>query len=448
VIVAERSPLLPIFAIVLVDVLGFTIVIPLLPLYAERFGASPLVATTLVSVYAACSLVSTPVIGRLSDTYGRRPLLLLSQAGTCVGFLVLGSASALWMLFVGRILDGITAGNIATAQAYVSDHTQPQDRARSFGIIGIAFGTGFMVGPGLGGWLGTTFGMHVPFFVAAGLSALSMLCTLVLLPKEGGRDVLEPPLPAAAVGPYLSLLRRPGVASLYLEFFLFSFAFSVFSSGFALFAEARFHWSARETGWLFTYAGVLGVVLQGRWIGYLVKRFSEGQLVLAGFTAALAAYATLGFARTVVLLVVGATIQAFGNGVLRPVLTSQITQRVGRNEQGSAIGVSSSLGSLAMALAPPVGGAMLDREWTLWWALAAALVAMAGLVIALMTRSEWRAGPQPQDHAVGEPRRGVTRQATPPVVVPTTAGSLLPPAQARPKSPDPGDAPSPWRGRS
>src|SRR5687768_9780338 len=124
----QRSPLLPIFLIVLVDVLGFTIVIPLLAFYAEKFGASPLVATLLVSVYAVCSLISTPIIGNLSDKYGRRPLLLISQAGTCLGFLMLAYSESLWMVFVGRILDGLTAGNLSIAQAYISDHTEPKDR--------------------------------------------------------------------------------------------------------------------------------------------------------------------------------------------------------------------------------------------------------------------------------------------------------------------------------
>src|SRR5258707_8160792 len=172
--VSQRSPLLPIFLIVLVDVMGFTIVIPLLSLYAERFGASPLVATTLVSVYAMCSLVSTPIIGNLSDRYGRRPLLLISQAGTCAGFLILGFSNSLWMVFVGRILDGITAGNLSTAQAYISDHTAPENRAKAFGVIGVAFGVGFTFGPLLGGWLGHQYGMHVPFLVSACLSALSI----------------------------------------------------------------------------------------------------------------------------------------------------------------------------------------------------------------------------------------------------------------------------------
>jgi MFS family permease len=384
-----RSPLLPIFLIVLVDVLGFTIVIPLLALYAERFGATPLVATTLVSVYALCSLVSTPIIGRLSDRWGRRPLLLVSQAGTCAGFLVLGNATALWMVFLGRILDGITAGNLATAQAYISDHSKPEDRARSFSVIGIAFGIGFMVGPGLGGWLGHAFGMHVPFYVAAALSALSMVCTATLLPRAAPRPVTGPSAPGVFdLRTYAEFFRRPGLASLYLQFFLFTFAFSAFTSGFALFAEARFHWTARETGWLFTYAGLLGVVLQARLLGPLVTKLGEVRLAIAGFVAVSAAYTLLGFAGTTALLVVCSTLTSFGNGVLRPVLTSRISRRVGPGEQGTAIGISGSLSSLAMTLAPPSGGAMLDHHWTLGWALTSAIVASVGLVAALIGRSE------------------------------------------------------------
>ena len=174
----KRSSLLPIFAVVLVDVLGFAIIHPLLPFYSERFGASPLVATTLVSVYALCSLISTPVMSRWSDRLGRRRLLLMSQAGTCAGLVVLGLAGALWMVFLGRILDGITAGNLTIAQAYISDHTPPHARAKSFGLINIAFGIGFFIGPAIGGEL-AVYGLHVPFLGAAGLSAGSMYCTYI-----------------------------------------------------------------------------------------------------------------------------------------------------------------------------------------------------------------------------------------------------------------------------
>lgn len=465
--VASRSPLLPIFLIVLVDVLGFTIVIPLLAFYAEKFGASPLVATTLVSVYAVCSLVSTPIIGNLSDRYGRRKLLLLSQAGTCLGFVMLAYSSSLWMVFVGRILDGITAGNLSLAQAYISDHTEPKDRAKAFGVIGVAFGVGFSFGPGLGGVLSKAYGPHAPFILAAGLSALSMLATATLLRKD------ENPGGGAPVGPggkrpgafdiatYAEYFRRPGLGTLYLQFFLFSFAFSCFMSNFALFSERRFTiehrvspiaekachlraddklelpgakrgtltldgaplvydkewtivdestielrgdacmraaapgaklagsfpWSAHEVGLLFVFSGIIGIIMQGGILGRLVRTFGEMKLVVAGFITAAIGYALLGFTHSLWLLLVCATFNSFGNGVLRPALTSQITQVAGRQEQGIAIGISSSLSSLAMMMAPPTGGALLDHEWLLAWAMVPATVAILGLFAAMAGRS-------------------------------------------------------------
>jgi MFS transporter, DHA1 family, tetracycline resistance protein len=432
----KRSPLLPIFLVVLVDVLGFTIVYPLLPFYAEKFGATPLVATTLVSVYALCSLFSTPVIGRLSDQFGRRRLLLISQAGTCAGFLVLASAGALWMVFLGRILDGLTAGNLSTAQAYISDHTKPENRARAFGLIGIAFGVGFFFGPALAGWLGH-YGVHgavppgqsgeLPFLVAAGLSVISMICSYTLLepglprgaaPTAG--DAAQALRPAVAPGGerpgvfdlsiYLDFFRRPGLGSLYLQFFLFTFSFSAFMSGFALFAERRFAtgdghlWTSREVGYLFAYSGFLGIILQGGLIGRLVKRFGEARLALAGFISLVVAYVVLGFidAPPLAPLLVVTAISAFGNGVLRPVLTSEITQRVGRHEQGVAIGISGSLSSLAMTIAPPIGGSLLglagpiehiDRSWLVAWTLVPATAATIGLIAALISRARRRAEP-------------------------------------------------------
>ncbi len=450
----KRSPLLPIFLVVLVDVLGFTIVYPLLPFYAEKFGAGPLVATTLVSVYAFCSLISTPIIGRLSDQFGRRRLLLLSQAGTCAGFVVLGFSGALWMVFLGRILDGITAGNLSLAQAYISDHTQPQDRAKSFGVIGIAFGIGFFFGPAMAGWL-VGYGQHVPFMVAACLSAGSMICTYMLLEPgapgqsqlkgspeqklnivEGVKDALvhaatdrndmrNPALRGPGVnasgpggkrpgafdlGTYLEYFRRPALGSLYLQFFLFSFAFSAFMSGFALFAERRFTtadghpWTAREVGFLFAYTGLLGIILQGGILGRLVKRFGEVRLVLVGFIAVVIAYVLLGFAEVLAVLLMASTISAFGNGVLRPTITSLLTQRAGRHEQGIALGISGSLNSLAMMLAPPTGGKLLDLHWLVAWTLVPATAAGLGLIVALANRSSstTAASTTPSDH-VAEP---------------------------------------------
>jgi MFS family permease len=425
------------FLIVLVDVLGFTIVIPLLAFYAEKFGASPLTATLLVSVYAVCSLLSTPIIGRLSDQYGRKPLLMISQSGTCAGFLVLAMSSSLWMVFLGRILDGVTAGNLSIAQAYISDHTKPENRAKAFGVIGIAFGFGFMFGPALGGALGsigeesfctltyaaaakaphltcfhTPGNLHLPFIVAACLSAFSITCTYLLLPKEP-----PPQGKTQDTGPggrrpsafdwrvYAEYFGRPGLRALYTQFFLFSFAFSLFFSGFALFAEHNQHlrWGADEVGYLFAYSGLLGIFLQGGLLGRLVKKFGELKLTIMAFVAAAASYAVVGFAETAMMLVIGATIQAFGGGILRPVITSRITQAVGRHEQGVAIGISGSLSSVAMACGPPSGGLMLDTGHIVAWAMIPTGVSLLGLLFTILWSGAAAAPPAPEPPAPAAP---------------------------------------------
>jgi DHA1 family tetracycline resistance protein-like MFS transporter len=391
------------FLIVLVDVLGFTIVIPLLGLYAERFGATPLIATLIVSCYAISSLISTPIIGKLSDHYGRRPLLLISQAGTCLGFIILGMSTALWMVFVGRILDGLTAGNLSLAQAYISDHTKPENRAKAFAVIGIAFGIGFMFGPLVGGVLGK-YGMHYPFILAAGLSALSIFCTYTLLPKEEKKPETLPT--AQVVGPggkrpsvfevstYTEYFGRPALRSLYLQFFLFTYAFSAFISGFALYAERRFitsagtAWTATEVGYLFAYSGFIGIIWQGGAIGRLVKKFGEIKLTTAAFIASFIGYAVFAFIPNdrIWPLALITIVSSFGHGVLRPVLTSRITQAVGRHEQGTAIGISGSLSSLAMMMAPPTGGFLLDHGWLAGWPMVPAVMSLLGLAVALATR--------------------------------------------------------------
>ncbi len=386
--------LLPIFLVVLVDILAFTLVIPLLAIYAESLGASPLQATLLVSVFAVCQLISGPLLGRISDRVGRKPMLLISQAGTLAGLLVMGSATSLWLLFIGRILDGATAGNLSLAQAYIADNTQPENRARSFGIIGIAFGLGFFLGPSMTAFL-VDYGLHAPFHAAAGLSLTSIVVTALLLPNQ-------PPVRSAAAddagpggmrlsltewGAYAPYFRRPVLAVLLAQFFFFGCAFTTFTSGFALFAERTFRWgdhpfTPREIGYLFAYAGLFGIVLQGGLIGRLVTRFGEPRLVTAGFISMALGFAALGTIEEVAPLVGVATLVAFGQGVLRPTLTSLISQNADASEQGVVLGLSQSLTSLAQIIAPPVGGWLIGQGHLPAWAFVAAAAAVIGWLIA------------------------------------------------------------------
>jgi MFS family permease len=387
------GPLLSIFLVVLVDVFGLTLVIPLLAIYAERFSATPLTATLLVSTYAVCQLLSAPVIGQLSDRYGRKPLLVFSQLGTCIGFIVMAKTSTLWMLFVARAIDGATAGNLPLAQAFIADTTKPENRTRSFALIGIAFGLGFFVGPVVTAWL-VKYGYTAPIWAAVGLSATSILCSLVLLP--GGK----PAAPSTDTGPagrrpsvfafsiYRDLFTRKGLRGLLGQYFAYVVSFTTFTSGFALFAERRFKlhglpFGPREVGFLFAYAGFLGIVLQGGLIGRLVKRFGEHALAIAGFAALVVAYALLALVVQIPALVAVTTISSFGNGVVRPTLTGLVSRTARPDEQGTVLGVTSSLASLAAILAPPIGGWVLERGLLSGWPLVAGIAAIGGLLGAL-----------------------------------------------------------------
>lgn len=386
---APHASLLPVFLIVLVDVFGMTLVIPLLAIYAETFHATPLEATLLVSVFAACQLVSGPLIGHASDRTGRKPMLIISQIGTFIGFLVLARATALWMIYLSRVIDGSTAGNLSLAQAYISDNTRPEDRARKFGLIGIAFGLGFFVGPSITGYLSARFGLTAPIYVAAAMSATSILCTTVLL--QGGRPTTSLAHRRAALHwrTYAEYFARPDLRARLLQFLFFMLSFSMFISGFALFAERRFVWQGhpfgpREIGYVFGYVGFLGIVLQGGLIGRLVKTFGEPALALTGFASLAVGYVGLGLAGSIAALLVVSTISSFGNGVLRPALTSLITQQAGRHEQGVVLGLTQSMTSIASVVAPVAAGLLIEHVHLTAWACAAAGLAAIG---GLLTRS-------------------------------------------------------------
>jgi MFS transporter, DHA1 family, tetracycline resistance protein len=289
---SARSPLLPIFLIVLVDILGLTIILPLLPFYAEHLGASATVVGLLISSYALCQLIAGPILGRMSDHMGRKPLLIVSQIGTLIGFLILAFAGSLWMVFLSRIIDGLTAGNLSLAQAYIADVTEPENRAKSFGVIGIAFGIGFLIGPGISGFL-AQFGYVYPILAAALLSASSIVCTATLLPKVEPHTLVEGDRVEGDSGPggrrlnvldwkaYAEYFARPKLGRLLWQFFFFAFSFALFISGFALYAQRRYTlhgqpFGAKEVGYVFAWVGFLGLIIQGGLVGRL--RDQRGRL--------------------------------------------------------------------------------------------------------------------------------------------------------------------------
>ncbi|HYM73978.1 MAG TPA: MFS transporter [Stellaceae bacterium] len=359
---AINSITMPIlFLIVLVDLIGFGLIIPLLPFYAERFGASPQEVTVLMAVFSLMSMLAAPFWGRLSDRIGRRPVLMASMAAAALAYLWLGFASALWMLFAARALAGACAGNIAAAQAYIADVTTPEKRARGMGMIGAAFGLGFIVGPALGGVIAgndlATADLRTPGIIACAMSAIAFLGVVFVL-----KESLQADLPQRQRRSRTEALRlafaRTALARLLLVFFLAILAFAGMEATFALWAMAQFGWGPAQIGYVFTYVGLLSAAMQGGLIGRLTARFGEERLLVAGLALIACGLAILPFTHNLTLLLVSVSGLALGMGAMQPSLNSLISRRAGAQEQGEVMGVAQSVGSLARVLGPLLAGVL------------------------------------------------------------------------------------------
>ena len=376
------------FLIVFVDLVGFGLVIPLLPFYAVRFGASPQQVTLLLAIYSLMQLFTAPLWGRLSDRVGRRPVLIVSMAASVLAYLWIGGAMALWMLFAARALAGACAGNIAAAQAYIADITKPEERAKGMGLIGAAFGLGFIIGPALGGLLAgsdpATADVQTPAWVAAALSFIALCGVVVLLPEslpDDRRTVRGPS--RSRLGAILDVLRRPVLARLILIFFLVILAFAGMESTFALWAMEQFGWGPGQVGYVFAYVGLLSAILQGGLIGSLTRRFGEERLLLCGLALIGIGLLVMPAARSVAVLAFAVSALALGMGLTQPSLNSLISRRAGREEQGEVLGVSQSVGSLSRVLGPATAGFIFGefgRNAAFFWG---AVLVGAALLLAL-----------------------------------------------------------------
>lgn len=365
----KNKALSTVFVIIFIDLLGFGLILPLLPYYAKQFNASSFEIGLLVAVYALAQFLAAPIFGRLSDRFGRRPVLLISLAGNILSFVLLGLAANLWMLFAARILAGIIGSNISVAQAYITDVTDESNRARGLGLIGAAFGLGFILGPAIGGLL-SRFGFGVPSFAAAGLSALNLLMVLLWLPEsltaERRAALAQGKRPPLTLNAMLVALRKPVVGPLLHTRFFFAIAFSTFQTIFALWGLQRLNLTAQTTGYLLTYVGFLSAFVQGFLIGRLTRRFSESFLIFAA--TILMTVGLVGWALTTSLpgLLVDLIPIAFGGGVLNTVINSAISKSVAPIEVGGTLGLAASLESLTRVFSPTLGGLLLDTLGT--WA--------------------------------------------------------------------------------
>lgn len=379
----KRSPLIPLFLIVLIDVLGMTIILPLLPFYSQTLGASPFVVGLLVSVYGLCQFISGPILGQASDKVGRKKILVISQIGTCLGFILLAVSNNLLLVFLSRIIDGITAGNISVAQAYISDVTEPEERTHAFGMLGSAFSLGFIVGPAMTGFL-SKYGPHAPIYLAAFLSFSSVIATLTLLPDSKIHQTESKS--KLAFRNIIHFLKDENISPLLIQFFIFIFAFATFMSGFALFCGERFShgqlvFGIREVGYLFTFMGAVSLFVQMGLLRRLNRIFGEVKLIITGFLTMAIGYFIIGETFTIPFLLGAMMLTTFGSSIVRPGLTSLITTKVARHLQGAVLGVMQSLQSIAQVIAPLIGGLLIDRGHLSGWAWTCAFISLLGLLL-------------------------------------------------------------------
>lgn len=351
------------FLIVFVDLVGFGLMVPLLPFFGEHFGASPTEVGLLMASFSFAQFLTAPLLGRLSDHSGRRPVLILSLAGSTASYLWLAAADSLWALFAARTLAGAMAGNIATAFAYVADVTTPANRARGMGLIGAGFGLGFIFGPALGGVLAgsdpETIDFALPAMAAAALSAVALMLTVARLPESLPRSVraLRPPL--ARRGRWRQLAEacvRPNIGRLLALAFLSTFVFAGMEATFAMWSRRHFGWGPEQNGYVFAVVGLVSAIVQGGFVGWLARRFGEGRLFVTGSAALAFAMLVVPLSSEVGLLFAAMVVIAAGFALTSTSLNTLLSVNVSAFDQGGMMGVSRSAMTLARIAGPSWAG--------------------------------------------------------------------------------------------
>ena len=381
---------------VFMDMVGFGIIIPLTPFWAERFGAGPATVTLLFATYSAFGFVFSFLWGWASDRWGRKPVLLLSLMGSVLSFLWLGFAEALWMLFAARAMGGIFGANIAVGQAYIADVTPEEDRAKGLGLFGAAFGLGFVLGPAIGGILAgpdpANPDFRTPFLVAAAMSFVGVLFGLLFLPEPERRERSGPrySVPAQLAG-FARVLAMPAVGIPILCFAMMGFAMGGLESTFAIWAERAVGWGPRETGFFFAYIGVLLVIVQGGLVGVVVRLRGEARTAAYGVLAMAVGIGTLPLSDTVTALALSGAAITLGYGLGQPAFNALISRASPEKSQGAILGVTQSVQSLMRILGPITAGALFaawGRDTP--YIAGAAILAVAFAVALTMVRGRGR----------------------------------------------------------
>ncbi len=359
----KRSPLFLMALTIFIDFAGFGVVLPLLPFWAERLGAGPVGVGLLLTIYALAQFIFTPVLGALSDRYGRRPIIIVSLLIEALSLALSALAGSLAILLVARFIGGLGASNIGSAQAVVADVTPVERRARGMGLIGAAIGLGFVVGPAMGGLL-APLGPAVPFWVAMIVALANALLVLRFLPETRRRETACATVPFTNRGMGVVLagwrwvLRNPAVARLVVVNLLFTIAFTAMEAVFPLFTQHSFGWKAIQNGYIFTYAGVVIVLMQGGLVGQLVKRWGERSLLITGLIMLAAGLALLSWSTNLALLLVALGIVSIGDGAVTPVVSALLSFASPPTRQGETLGLAQGVSGLGRVIGPLAAGSI------------------------------------------------------------------------------------------
>ncbi|HXM17944.1 MAG TPA: MFS transporter [Candidatus Tumulicola sp.] len=377
------TKLLPILGITFIDILGFSILIPIMPYFAKHFGASDLVVGLLFSTFAAFQFLAGPVWGNVSDRIGRKSVLIISQIGATLGWGLLAFANSLPLVFVARIIEGASGGNISVTQAYVADLVEPKKRARAFAYVGAAFSAGIVFGPLFGGLLYARFGFPAPFLAAAGLQFFTLLLTIFMLPESRNRDQQAQ---VATFADISKSLGNPKLAPLLWQLWAFSLALYAWFAVFTLLMQEGLGFSPTQTMFFFASFGVLSVVLQVFVVGRIYDRLGDRGSSNIGIASALLAFLLVPIAHDIVTVLPTMVLFAFGMALARPGLTSLLTEASPENQRGTILGVGSSLDNLSGVLMPPVSTGILGRFGPHYAGLTSAVWATVALVMGLLAQ--------------------------------------------------------------
>ncbi len=361
-----RSPLLLMALTVFIDIAGFGLILPLLPFWAEKLGANPAQVGLILTVYALAQFLFTPVLGALSDRFGRKPIIIVSLLIEALSFALTAMAGSLWLLLLARFIGGMGASNIGTAQAVVADTTTAESRARGMGLIGASIGLGFVIGPAVGGVLaGPSAGL--PFWVAMVVALVNAVLALALLPETRKARAAVETSPAgvqreSGLAAWARILRNPAVARLALINFIFTLAFTAMEAVYPLFSQKVFGWKALENGYIFTYVGVIIVLMQGGMVAQIVKRIGERATMILGLGLLAVGLFLMPFSTTLGIMLVALALLSAGDGAVSPTSSALLSFAAPEGAQGATLGVAQGIAGLGRVIGPLLAGALFGSS--------------------------------------------------------------------------------------